>query len=122
MRACTLPGSRRRSTLSTATTPGKRLLIPVISRASVALSATASTASAAIAAPPHEVEPGGNDEDDAGDDHLQVLAPLQHDDAVVDHLEDEDAEQRADERPAAARQAGAAEDARGRSDPRGRAA
>src|SRR3954451_4705537 len=102
MRACTLPGSRRRSTFSSATTPGKRLLIPVISRASVAFSATAKAASAGIGAPPHEVEIGGDDQNHARHDHLQILAPLQHDDAVVDHLEDEDAEKRADQRAAAA--------------------
>src|SRR5262245_41767185 len=110
MRACTLPGSRRRSTLSSATTPGKRLLIPVISRARASPAATASAASAGIGAPPHEIEIGGNDEDDARHDHLQILAPLQHDDAVVDDLEQEHTEQCPDQCAAPPGEAGAAED------------
>src|SRR3954465_11324876 len=92
IRAGPLPRLSVRSTPSRAITPGKRLPMPRISSA-MPDSATVSWTSACIGAPPDEVQPGRENDDDARHDHLQILVPPQDDDAVVDDLQHEHAEQ-----------------------------
>ena len=44
--------------------------------------------SAGIVPLPHQIEIGREHDDDAGNNHLQVLVPAQNDDAVVDDVPD----------------------------------
>ena len=114
--ACTLPGSSVRSTFSSASTPGKALADAAhLQRRAAGFDRRRrrrrrAGCQLALAPLPHEVEIGGQDDDDAGDHHLQVLVPAEDDDAVVDDLEHQNAEQRAEQRAAPAGEAGAAED------------
>jgi hypothetical protein len=44
-----------------------------------------------MGAPSKHVEPSGEDDDDAGHHHLEVLIPLQDYDPIIDDLEDKHA-------------------------------
>src|SRR5690348_14657343 len=101
IKAWILPASRVKSTFSSATTPGKRLSMPLSSSAgtfpSMAAASLGWRKSTDIGSVPDDVEIGGQDDDDARHHHLQILVQAENDDAVVDHLQHQHAEQGAEQ-------------------------